>query len=159
MKRNKSGFTLVELIIVVGIIAVIGGIIMSGFGGMGCGYGSMGPTKTHDCVITRLYTDTSGSGGKHPTTESHYMVGTDKGVFEVDNGLFLGVWNADELYSKLIVGHRYNITTKGNKVVNMFLQEYPYIVAVQEITPAAAAAPTNPPPVSAYPPPVSGLEK
>ena len=79
------------------------------------------------------------------------MVGTDQGVFEVDNGLWLGVWNSDELYSKLIQGHKYHITTKGNKWVNMFFQEYPYVVAVQEITPAMQQ-PTPPPPVS-------GLEK
>lgn len=152
--KNKSGFTLIELIIVIGIIAIIGGIVMQGVGGCGFGIGSMGQTRTWDATITRCYTDTSGSGGKHGSVESHYMVGTDQGVFEVDNSFWLGVWNADEIYAKFVTGRKYHITTKGNRVVGWFFQEYPYIVAATEITPAPPASPAP-----SIPPPVSGLEK
>ena len=89
------------------------------------GCGSFGPTKVHDVTVTRLYVD---AGGDY----SAYMVGTDKGVFEVDNGVFLGLWNADELYAVLKEGRRYRITTKGNKVLGFWLQQYPYITKIQE---------------------------
>jgi hypothetical protein len=93
---------------------------------MAFGLGGCGPTRTQEIVVQRLYVDNSGE-------TSHYMVGTDCGVFEVDNGLFLGMWNADEVYSKLKEQKRYRVVTKGNKVVGMFLQSYPYIVQVTEI--------------------------
>lgn len=62
------------------------------------------------------------------------MVATDQGVFEVQNGYMLGMWNADEVYGRMIPGKTYNITTKGNKVVGMFFQEYPYIIQATEIS-------------------------
>jgi len=69
----------------------------------------------------------------HSTDDgSHYMVTTDKGVFEVDNGPFIDVWNADEIYGNLHIGKKYNIKTKGIKAVNMFAQWYPYITAYEE---------------------------
>jgi hypothetical protein len=93
------------------------------------GTNGFGPTNIHEVTVNRLYVDYS--GGKEKS--SHYMVGTNKGVFEVNNGLILFMWNADELYSTLKEGKRYSITTKGNKVVNIFFQEYPYIIAVRPI--------------------------
>jgi hypothetical protein len=62
------------------------------------------------------------------------MVATDQGVFEIDNGALLGVWNADEMYGRLKEGHTYRITTKGNKVVGYFSQEYPYIISLEDVT-------------------------
>ena len=96
------------------------------------GVGGFGPEEKYEVLVTRLYVDVSG-GGEDTAVESSYMVGTDKGVFEVDNGYLLNVWNADEIYSKLEVGKRYKITTKGKRYTNAFLQEYPYIVRVEEI--------------------------
>ena len=90
------------------------------------GIGGFGPTRTWDVTVTRLYVDT----GKD---KSHYMVGTDRGVFEVANGFILGLWNADELYARLQVGHHYALTTRGKRVVNFMFQHYPYVVGVQEV--------------------------
>jgi hypothetical protein len=60
------------------------------------------------------------------------MVGTDKGVFEVQNHLIpIQLFNSDELYSKLEVGKTYTVTTKGNKVVNWLMQQYPYIIDIK----------------------------
>jgi hypothetical protein len=94
------------------------------------GIGGFGPTNEHTVTVQRLYVDYSGSGDSQ---SSHYMVGTDNGVYEVDNGILLGLWNADELYSRLHEGKTYEITTKGNRVVNILYQKYPYIVAVKEL--------------------------
>ena len=89
------------------------------------GIGGFGPEYVNQVTIQRLYVD----GGK----SSHYMVGTDQGVFEVDN-LYLGaqVFNSDELYSQLEVGKTYTLKIKGNKVINWFIQEYPYIIEIQK---------------------------
>lgn len=123
---NKSFNFLVVGIIVLTFVLVIGScsshIIL--------GVGAFGPKNTEIITITRCYVDISGSGKK---SQSHYMVGTDKGTFEVNNGLMLGVWNADDIYSKLREGKRYEITTKGNRVVNIFMQEYPYIIGAKEL--------------------------
>jgi hypothetical protein len=103
------------------------------------GIGAWGPDNTVvGALVERTYVDFSGSGEKK---ESHYMVVTDKGIFEVNNGFGLGVWNADELYGRLKVGQTYDLSTKGNKVTTWFSQEYPYIVDVRRVLPA----PTPPP--------------
>ena len=111
---------------VVGVVVVL---VVLGIG-FSLGIGAWGPTQVHDVAVTRTYVDFSGSGD---SKASHYMVGTDKGVFEVDNGLFIWTWNADELYAKIQVGKQYRITTRGKKVVGMFFQEYPYVVSVEPL--------------------------
>lgn len=129
-KNNKSAFTLIEVMIVLVIVSLLLAMLFPVGYRIAKGAGSFGPTRSEEITVTRLYVDYS--GGKY-SQSSHYMVGTDKGVFEVNNGLFLGLWNADELYSKLKEGQRYRITTEGNKVVGFWLQSYPYITAVDSI--------------------------
>ena len=92
------------------------------------GCGVFGPTVAREVTVQRLYVD----GGKD---SSHYMVGTDQGVFEVDNGLLLWQWNSDELFARLKEGKRYKITTEGRQVVGFLFQEYPYVTAVEEMKP------------------------
>lgn len=89
------------------------------------GIRGFGPESIQQVTIQRLYVD----GGK----SSHYMVGTDQGVYEVDNILWpVQVFNSDELYSQLEVGKTYTLKIKGNKVLNWFIQEYPYILEIQK---------------------------
>lgn len=122
----RRGFTLVELLTVVAIVGILVGIV-GGFGGC-FGVGGCGPSgSVAQAKVTRLWVDNSGERG------SAYMVATDKGVFEVDNGLLLGMWNADELYGKLQAGHVYSFQTKGRKIENLFMQEYPRIVKAVEL--------------------------
>lgn len=112
------------------IIIVIVGIILAVSLPIMIGTYPFGPEATHHVTVNRLYIDTSsdGDGGR----ESHYMVGTDKGVFEVDNSWIAGIWNADDMYASLLQGSNYTITVKGNKVVNFFMQEYPYIIRIEK---------------------------
>lgn len=92
------------------------------------GLNGWGPVRTVDTVVTKTYIDHG------EQNQSHYMVGTESGVFEVDNGWNLGVSNADEIYAKMKEGHKYHLTTKGNKLVWYFgIQNYPYIIKVEEI--------------------------
>ena len=85
------------------------------------GTDGFGPERDEQITVQRLYVD------KH-----NYMVGTDKGVYEVQNFLFpVTIFNSDELYSKLEVGKTYSVTLKGNKVLNPFMQEYPYIISIK----------------------------
>jgi len=122
-KRWLMRITLIELLIVL-CIAII---LMSIFGfPIILGEGAFGKTSTIDCTVQRLYVDGNGKS-------SHYMVGTDKGVFEVGNGLFINIWNADEIYSSIKSGESYRFTTKGNKALGMFWQYYPFIVKVEPL--------------------------
>lgn len=85
------------------------------------GTDGFGPERDEQITVQRLYVD------KH-----NYMVGTDKGVYEVQNFLLpVTIFNSDELYSKLEVGKTYTVTVKGNKVLNPFMQEYPYIISIK----------------------------
>lgn len=109
------------IIFIIGLIAAIGIRPL-------VGVFPFGPESTLNVNVTRLYVDVSGSG---EDKESHYMVGTDQGVFEVDNSLWLWIWNSDEIYAQLQQGSNYTINIKGRKVVNWFYQEYPYITSVK----------------------------
>jgi hypothetical protein len=128
---STRGITLVEAMTGLAIIGILLALLFAIVAPVITGAGSFGPTNHKSVTVTRLYVDHSGSGD---SAASHYMVGTDNGVYEVANGLLLGIWNADELYSRLREGGKYRITTEGNKVVGFWMQEYPYITAVQEIT-------------------------
>jgi hypothetical protein len=82
-----------------------------------------GPQSTETIKIERLYIDVSGES-------SDYMIGTDKGVFEMDNSFILGIYNIDELYAKLEVGKTYEAKVKGKKLLNFLFQAYPHITEV-----------------------------
>ena len=108
------------IIFIIWIIFLVGSHLIYGIG-------SFGPTKTITITINTKHIDT----GKD---SSHYMLtSTDGQSFEVDNGWFLGVWNSDELYGSLKENHTYNITTKGDRVVGWYFQDYPYVISVQEV--------------------------
>jgi hypothetical protein len=79
-----------------------------------------GPQSTETITIERLYVDVTGK-------TSNYMIGSNKGVFEMDNSMILGIYNIDELYSNLEVGQTYEVKTKGEKVLNFLIQSYPHI--------------------------------
>ena len=94
------------------------------------GIGGFGPTNVLDVTVSRAYVDV---GGTKEDPESYYVVVTDKGSFEVDNGVLLGIWNADDLFGQLKEGHNYRITTKGRRYQNFFMQELPFIIKVEEL--------------------------
>lgn len=130
--NSYRGSSLFEVLFALVVIACLAFVIL---GIPACHYvtgtGGFGPYRTEEVEIKRAYVDTA-------EKSSHYMVSTDKGMFEVDNGLLLGVDNADELYGKFQAGKKYRITTKGNKVVRRYfffflMQEYPYITQVEEL--------------------------
>jgi hypothetical protein len=123
---KTKAFSIIEVLILVVIIGLFVGMFVPIGLYVIQGAGVCGPTRTQAVTIERLYVDAN-SGS------SHYMVGTDQGVFEVDNGLFLWVWNSDELYAQLKEGQRFLVRTEGNRVVNFFLQEYPYITYVEPL--------------------------
>jgi hypothetical protein len=92
----------------------------------GIGAGGFGPRNQVTAVVVSKHVDS----GKE---SSSYMVSTDKGTFEVDNGLLLWTFNADEIYGSIQVGHKYRFTTEGKKTVNFLFQIYPYIIRAQEV--------------------------
>jgi hypothetical protein len=117
----KTMVTLQIAAMIIFIVSITGIFINVGVGGFG-------PTNIiNEATVQRLYVDRS-------ENDSHYMVGTDVGVFEVNNGILLGIWNSDEIYSQLKEGGKYKLTIKGNRVVNFFFQQYPYIIKVERET-------------------------
>lgn len=82
-----------------------------------------GPQSVETIKVERLYVDVSGKS-------SSYMIGSDKGVFEMDNSFILGIYNIDELYSQLEVGKTYEVKVKGGKLLNILFQSYPHITEV-----------------------------
>lgn len=100
------------------------------FGNPILGLYPFGPKRSLVIKVERLYVDYS--GGKD-TPNSHYMVGTDQGVFECGNSWWLGIWNSDEIYSSLKQGESYRIDVKGRKMLNMIVQKFPGIIAVQPV--------------------------
>ncbi len=120
--RNKGSTTFIEIVIGVLFLALLIGI--PSCNGI-LGVGGCGPTNV---VVNATIESKHVDSGE----VSSYMITTNKGTFEVDNGIFLGVWNADEIYGSMNVGKKYTITTKGNKYVNFFMQEYPYIVKASQ---------------------------
>jgi hypothetical protein len=123
MKANNRGDSAVGVI--VGLVVVL--VLL--FGSFSChittGTSGFGPTKEIEATIISKHVDISGSG---ESRTSHFMVTTDKGTFEVQNGWILGMYNADEVYGKLKDGSKFRLTTKGNRVANMWMQQYPYIL-------------------------------
>jgi len=103
------------------VVVIVGFVVLINYSN---GVNGFGPEYVNNVTINRLYVD----GGK----ASHYMVGTDKGVYEIRNHLIpIQLFNCDELYSKLEVGKTYLVKIKGNKVTNWFMQQYPYIIEVR----------------------------
>ena len=103
------------IVFVVAVLAIITGINYC------TGTDGFGPERDEQITVQRLYVD-----------KSNYMVGTDKGVYEVQNFILpIQIFNSDELYSKLEVGKTYNVTLKGNKVLNPIMQQYPYIISIK----------------------------
>ena len=88
-----------------------------------------GPQRNITATVERLYVDYSGSGDSR---KSHYMVGTSVGVFEVDNSLWLWIWNADEIYSQMEQGKTYALTIKGKRRVGWLFQSYPGVIRVSQ---------------------------
>lgn len=119
---SRKGMTVIEFLSIFGIIFII---IIFPLLNIIYGVGGFGPQRT---VIATVNTKHVDSG-----ENSHYMITTDAGVFEVDNGFMLGVWNSDEIYGSIQDRKKYKFTTKGNKVIGMFFQEYPYIIKCEEI--------------------------
>ena len=103
------------------VVVMVGSVVLINYSN---GVEGFGPEYVNQVTINRLYVD----GGR----SSHYMVGTDKGVYEIKNFLYpVQIYNCDELYSKLEVGKTYLVKIKGNKVTNWFMQQYPYIIEIR----------------------------
>lgn len=125
MKNNIKAYIYIEVFIT---LFIVGLIVLPLLLNLVLGLGGLGPERVLIIKVNRMYVDSAGENG------SHYMLSSTNGeIFEVDNGLFLGVWNADEIYGNMKEGGEYRITTKGNKVTNFFIQHYPYIVKAEEL--------------------------
>lgn len=90
------------------------------------GVNGFGPVRSVTATVVSKHVDV----GKE--TGSSYMVTTDRGTYEVQNGVILGMWNADTTYGRLQIGKTYNLTVKGNEVVTFYMQQYPYVLKAEE---------------------------
>ncbi len=128
MNREPSLFESFLSLIAVVVIAVVWYFFMSGIDQL-LGVGGFGPTRQYSVLVTNKHVDAQ-------KDSSSYMVTTifndAPKVFEVDNGVRLGIWNADEIYGLIVIGERYCFVARGNEVTNFWLQQYPYILKVQK---------------------------
>lgn len=123
-----SAFTLVEALTLLAILGIVAALVGAAIAYPAIGIFPFGPEKTITAKVERLYVDYS--GGKD-SSSSHYMVGTDQGVFEVNNSMWLWMWDADERYASMKQGETYRLRVKGKKVLNMLFQEYPGVISVE----------------------------
>jgi len=121
LQKRRSAFT-PGVVLTLGLIVLI---IVTVCATLAVGVYPFGPEKVITVKVTRLYVDTLPEGGG-----SAYMVATDKGVFEVEDSVLLGIFNSDEIYGAMKADETYTIVTKGNRVVNFLMQEYPSIIKV-----------------------------
>jgi hypothetical protein len=120
--ENSLGFSGT---IIIGVILLAFFITLNISCSYSMGTHGFGPENTYTITVTKTYVDHSGSGD---SSKSHYMVSTDQGVFEVNNSIINGIYNADEIFGQIKEGKKYEIVAKGRKVTNMFFQQYPYII-------------------------------
>jgi hypothetical protein len=124
LTNSRNGYTIFELF---ASLFVIGFFVFTAFVMLIPiikGVGVFGPEySVKNATVNRLYVDRS-------SESSHYMVGTDKGVFEVDNSVFMNIYNADEIYSSIQEGKTYTFDVEGNKYIGLLGQHYPYIKRV-----------------------------
>jgi len=130
MKRNRGIGSISLPVVVVLVVSIVIGLLL--FLRPVLGIYPFGPREQVTATVDRVYVDYSGTGDSQ---ESSYMVATDHGVFEVDNSLWLGIWNADKTYGKIKEGHTYRFEVKGREVLNLFFQEYPGITTASEVLP------------------------
>jgi hypothetical protein len=128
--KSKMGFSGIELMVVIAILAVVAALVMAIIVPPVAGLFPFGPQSEVTAKVERLYVDYS--GGKE-SSSSHYMVGTDQGVFEVDNSLWLWMWDADKRYAKIKEGGTYRFRVKGREMLNLLYQSYPGIIAVEQV--------------------------
>lgn len=85
-----------------------------------------------DASVIGKHIDYSNSGSG---TQSHYVVVTDKGAFEIDTPLWdrifnMGTSNADVNYAKIEIGQSYTFHTYGYRIDILWI--YPIVVGVEK---------------------------
>lgn len=125
MRTDAAGIKVITALILVLFLfgTVVGCRACAGDGSWGFGESQ----RTLDVTVLSKHVDISGSGDSRA---SHYMVTTDHGTFEINNGWIMGVWNADELYGQLESNKKYRITVQGSTTTAFWTQTYPYVTRV-----------------------------
>ncbi len=95
---------------------------------LGDGSWGGGEHRTIRATVQSKHVDV-GSAGK--TSSTSYMVTTDKGTFEIENGWIMSIWNADEMYGRLEVGKTYTLDVQGDQLTNFMFQQYPFVTGVR----------------------------
>jgi hypothetical protein len=121
MKMEKVIACLVAFCVIV-VILLVGVLI---FAPPIFGLPPFGERNEVVATVQSKHIDNNGDAG------SSYMVVTDKGVFEVNNSLWLWLWNSDEIYGKIEVGKTFTFSIKGRKCANFIFQKYPYIEKIK----------------------------
>jgi len=128
VNREPSLFESCLSLIMVIVIVAVWYFFMTGID-QSLGIGGFGPTRQYSVLVTNKHIDAQRDSSSYMVTT--FYDGAPK-VFEVDNGVRLGIWNADEIYGLIVIGERYCFVAKGNEVTNFWYQQYPYILKVQK---------------------------
>jgi len=130
MHRDNAFEVLSSFIAIILILGIMGiSYLSSEFVDRYLGINGFGPERYYSVLVTNKHVDAQKDSSSYMVTTSYD--GAPK-VFEVDNGVRLGIWNADEIYGLIVIGERYCFVAKGNEVTNFWRQQYPYILKVQK---------------------------
>lgn len=128
MRNDNSGMFVVVFVVIIGLLSLLSIPSCVAYTN---GIFPFGVTKSQTITVNRTWVDVGGGGGDQPSV-SHYMVSsTDGSVYEVDNSIWLGITNADEIYGQLEAGKTYTVHVNGTRFVGYFFQEYPRIIKVE----------------------------
>jgi len=129
MTPKSSILGLFIIVIVLGVIAYLFRNPILGING----YGSV---NTITATVVSKHIDSSKAAA-----DSSYMVTTDKGTFEVQNGWAQGIYNADVIYGSLVANKTYTFDVKGAERVGYWWgQHYRYIIKATPVNEVAVVA-------------------
>ena len=133
MQNRRSGFTLLELLIVLTILAILGSLLVGALGG--CHTEGSDYEETFTGEVLRKYETQTGGGDYAVTT--HFFVDVKRSDRESvdtltnEDNIFINKYNREQISANLLVGKTYQFKTLG--VRNDRWKLFPNIISASEV--------------------------
>ncbi len=122
-KLNNKGFSLIEVLAVIVIIAIIGGLVFGAF------YWSFNWNYGNEQQVTCTVDD---KWIKRSDEKDIYMVSCDEKVYKITDLFYKGKFDSSNIYAKLKKGKKYKLTVTGYR--NGYFSSYQNINEVEEVS-------------------------